>query len=262
MARTEEIYAALAQLAPVELAESWDNVGLLVNGGREVSRVLVTLDITRAVVEEAAAAGCELIVSHHPVIFGGLKRLDERDVAWHLVRHGISAVCMHTNLDAADGGVNDVLAGLFALQEPQPFAGGCGRVGSIAPVSARALARQARQTLRTAVRLADAGRPVRRLAIISGAGGSMFEEAAALGADCLLTGEANHHQALDAVRLGMSVIAAGHFATEWPVVPVLAEKLRAAFPGVPVRTSTAAQDPFDYLGTPLPGGGEEIPVVF
>ena len=112
------------------------------------------------------------------------------------------------------------------------------------------------------VKYTDSGRPVRRLAVISGAGGSLFEEAIAMGADCLLTGEANHHQALDAVRLGMSVIAAGHFATEWPVVPVLAEKLRAAFPGVQVRTSTAAQDPFDYLGTPLPGGGEEIPVVF
>lgn len=247
MARVEEIYAVLAGLAPVELAEKWDNVGLLVDAGKEVTAALVTLDITADTVEEAAEKGCELIVSHHPVIFSPLKKLDGTDVAWHLVKSGVSAICMHTNLDAADGGVNDVLADRFGLQRREPFAGGCGRIGCVEETSAEQLARQARRVLDTPVKFADAGRPIRRLAVISGAGGSLFEEAAALGADCLLTGEASHHAALDAVRLGMSLIAATHWATEQPVVPVLADRLRAACPGVAVLCSGRSRDPFTYL---------------
>lgn len=247
MARVEEIYTVLAGLAPVELAEKWDNVGLLVDAGREVTAALVALDITADTVGEAAEKGCELIVSHHPVIFSPLKKLDETDVAWHLVKNGVSAICMHTNLDAADGGVNDVLADRFGLQRREPFAGGCGRIGRVEETSAEQLARQARRVLGTPVKFADAGRPIRRLAVISGAGGGLFEEAAALGADCLLTGEASHHAALDAVRLGMSLIAATHWATEQPVVPVLADRLRAACPGVVVLCSGRSRDPFTYL---------------
>ena len=111
MATTNDIYAEMQRYAPLELAESWDNPGLLVDCAREVSRVLVTLDITPEVVEEAAAGGCELIVSHHPVIFSPLKKLTPRDVSFQLVQKGISAICMHTNLDAAEGGVNEVLSG-------------------------------------------------------------------------------------------------------------------------------------------------------
>ena len=117
MATTNDIYAEMQRYAPLELAESWDNPGLLVDCGREVSRVLVTLDITPEVVEEAAAGGCELIVSHHPVIFSPLKKLTPRDVSFQLVQKGISAICMHTNLDAAEGGVNEVLAGIFGMRD-------------------------------------------------------------------------------------------------------------------------------------------------
>ena len=247
MASVQEIYAMLARLAPVELAESWDNVGLLVDCGREVHGILVTLDITKDVVQEAARQNCQLIVSHHPVIFGGLKHLSEDDVSYALIRAGISAICMHTNLDAAEGGVNDVLADLFGMTDRESFADGCGRIGTVPEGLTPQLARQAQDKLHTAVKFADTGRTNRRLAVISGAGGSMFAEAVQLGADCLLTGEANHHQALDAVRLGMSLIAATHYATEWPVVPVLAEKLAAAFPQVQVACSEENKDPFTYI---------------
>lgn len=247
MARPEEIYAALAVMAPAALAESWDNVGLLVDTGADVTSVLVSLDISEEVVAEAELAGCQLIVSHHPVIFDGLKSLSRRDVPFRLVKKNISAVCMHTNLDAAEGGVNDVLAALFDLRGAVPFAGGCGRVGEIDPLSAEQLAVKAQKVLSAHVKYADAGRPVKRLAVISGAGGSMFADALAAGADCLLTGEANHHQALDARRLGMSLVAAGHFATEQPVVPVLADRLQKQFPSLRVVCSRRGKDPFTYL---------------
>ena len=127
MTTIQQLYEAMQALAPLELAESWDNPGLLVDCAGEVTRVLVTLDITPEVVAEAAAKHCEAIVAHHPVIFDPLKKLGPQDVPFQLVRAGISAICMHTNLDAAAGGVNEVLAGIFGMQDPEPFAEGCGQ---------------------------------------------------------------------------------------------------------------------------------------
>ena len=258
MTTVQQIYEEMQRIAPLALAESWDNPGLLVDCGGEVSRVLVTLDITPEVVEEAARKGCGLIVSHHPVIFSPLKKLSGQDVAFQLVKSGISAICMHTNLDAAEGGVNEVLAGIFGMREMEAFAEGCGRVGSIEPVTVPELAKKAQKELASRcnqpfngpavqVKFADTGKTVRRLAVISGAGGSLFEDAIARGADCLLTGEANHHHAIDAKRLGLSLIAAGHYATEFPVTAAVAEKLRTAFPELEILVSEDARDPYTYL---------------
>ena len=208
--------------------------------------------------EGAAAKGCSLIVAHHPVIFSPLKKLTPRDVSFQLVQKGISAICMHTNLDAAEGGVNEVLAGIFDMKNMETFAEGCGRVGAIEEIAVPELARKAQQELAARcnqpkngpavqVKFVDAGKPVKRLAVISGAGGSLFADAIAMGADCLLTGEANHHHAIDAKRLGLSLIAAGHYATEFPVTAAVAAKLRAALPELDVLVSTENRDPYTYL---------------
>ena len=258
MTTIDSIYQEMQRIAPLALAESWDNPGLLVDCGGGAARVLVTLDITPEVVAEAAAKQCEMIVSHHPVIFSPLKKLGGQDVAFQLVKNGISAICMHTNLDAAEGGVNEVLAGFFGMREMEAFAEGCGRVGSIDPITVPELAKKAQQALASRcnqpldgpavqVKFADTGKTVQRLAVISGAGGSLFEDAIAMGADCLLTGEANHHHACDAARLGFSLIAAGHYATEFPVTAAVAEKLRGAFPALEVLVSEDARDPYTYL---------------
>ena len=108
MTTVQQVYEAMQRLAPLELAEHWDNPGLLVDCGGTVRRILVTLDIAPEVVAEAAAKQCQVIVAHHPVIFDPLKKLCPADVPYQLVQAGISAICMHTNLDAAEGGVNDV----------------------------------------------------------------------------------------------------------------------------------------------------------
>ena len=134
----------------------------------------------------------------------------------------------------------------------------CGRVGSIDPITVPELAKKAQQALASRcnqpldgpavqVKFADTGKTVQRLAVISGAGGSLFAEAVAEGADCLLTGEANHHHALDAKRLGLSLIAAGHYATEFPVTAAVAAALRTALPEVEVLVSTENRDPYTYL---------------
>lgn len=258
MTTVRQVYEAMQAIAPLELAEHWDNPGLLVDCGGQMHRVLAALDITPEVVAEAAAKQCEMIVSHHPVIFDPLKKIGPQDVPFQLVQAGISAICMHTNLDAAEGGVNEVLAGIFGMRDWEVFADGCGRVGEVEPITVPELARKAQAVLggrcnrprsgpAVQVKFADSGRTVRRLAVISGAGGSMFEDALAVGADCLLTGEANHHAAIDAVRLGLSLVAAGHYATEFPVCAAIADRLRTAFPELGVRVSGENRDPFTYI---------------
>lgn len=258
MITVNQVYEAMQAIAPLELAEHWDNPGLLVDCGGQMHRVLAALDITPEVVAEAAAKQCEMIVSHHPVIFDPLKKIGPQDVPFQLVQAGISAICMHTNLDAAEGGVNEVLAGIFGMRDWEVFADGCGRVGEVEPITVPELARKAQAVLggrcnrprsgpAVQVKFADTGRTVKRLAVISGAGGSMFEDALAVGADCLLTGEANHHAAIDAVRLGLSLVAAGHYATEFPVCAAIADRLRTAFPELEVRVSGENRDPFTYI---------------
>lgn len=247
MAKVEEILGYMSQLAPMELAEDWDNVGLLVNCGADVTSILVSLDITDEVVNEAEMQGCQLIVSHHPVIFDPLRAIGRRDVPFRMIKKNISAICMHTNLDAAEGGVNDILCKLFGVQDTCEF-DGLGRVGCLAhTTTAQQLAQDCREILGAHVKLVDAGRPIHRLAVVGGAGGSMLQAAAQAGADALLTGEANHHVALDAKQMGMSLIVAGHYATEFPVVPVLADKLSRRFPDLRVIGTRRNKDPFTYL---------------
>lgn len=244
----QSVLQVLQQYAPVELACDWDNVGLLVDAGRPVSRIATALDITPAVVAEAAQNGCELIVAHHPVIFHPFKRIEAGDVPALLLQNGISAICMHTNLDAAPGGVNDTLAGLLGMTETEVFAEGCGRIGRLeTPTTAEALARRCADLLGSHPQYVEADHPVARLAEVSGAGGSELAAAVALGADCLVTGEAAHHIALEARLLGVGLVVAGHWATEHPIAAVLANKLAAALTGVETMACQADIDPFAYL---------------
>ena len=146
----QQVLEILTRIAPPELACSWDNVGLLVDAGHPVTAITTALDITADVVRDAAAAGCELIVSHHPVIFDPMHRIAADDIPALLIREGISAICMHTNLDAAQGGVNDTLAGLLGMEHCEPFAESCGRIGTLpAPATAAELAAQCNRILGT-----------------------------------------------------------------------------------------------------------------
>ena len=249
MITVEALAAYLEEKAPLALAESWDNCGVLVRGGEEtVTGVLCALDVTPDTVREAHECGCNVLLSHHPVIFHPLRALAAQDVPSLLVRARITAVCMHTNLDKASGGVNDVLAAALALHDVETFADGLGRIGMLeSPASACALAERVGSLLCTPVRYADAGGCICRVAVVSGAGGELAARAAKAGAQCLVTGEASHHHAIDALAAGASLIAATHFATEIGIVPVLALGLRAAFPALPVYESKTQRDPFRYL---------------
>lgn len=249
MTTVQQVYEVMQRLAPPELAEHWDNPGLLVDCGGAVRRVLVTLDITPEVVAEAAAKQCTVIVAHHPVIFDPLKKLGPQDVPFQLVRAGISAICMHTNLDAAPGGVNDVLADLLRIENRRDFADNCGRIGTLnVPTTAQQLAETCSRMLHTHCKFVEADHPVEKLAEVSGAGGSYLQQAIDEGADCLVTGEAAHHIAILAKQKGVGLVVAGHWGTEHPVVFALTDALTERLPKeVTVAPSLADVDPYSYL---------------
>lgn len=248
MPKVEEIGRFMERMAPSELAANWDNVGILVNCETEVTDILISLDITEEVVREAEEKGCQLIVAHHPVIFKPLRSLNRGDVVFQMVQKNISAICMHTNLDAARGGVNDVLCEVLGIENPQPFTEDCvGRWGTVPEMSAVQLAQRCKEKLDAQIQMVDTQRPVQCVAVLGGSGGSELKEAVAAGADVFITGEASHHDAIDARSMGIGLIVAGHYATEFPVVPEMARRLAEKFPDVNVKCSCCNKDPYTYL---------------
>ena len=132
MTTIQEAFAFLNRLAPLGTAEEWDNVGLLVGDGCEpVQRLMVTLDITASAVHQAVRQGISLIVSHHPVIFEPLYCLSSDSIPYRLACHGIAAICLHSNLDRATGGVNDELAAVLGLRDVCPAPAGLARIGRL-----------------------------------------------------------------------------------------------------------------------------------
>ncbi|MCR4739457.1 MAG: Nif3-like dinuclear metal center hexameric protein [Lachnospiraceae bacterium] len=242
-----EIYKIISDLIPLDLCEDWDNSGLLVNMDNDVDRVLVTLDITKEVIREAEAKGCKLILSHHPVIFKGVKKVKRTDLISLLIKKDISAICMHTNLDSVMGGVNDVLAGIIGLNDVEIFAD-MGRKGTLSePVTVRELAEKVSGALKAPVKYTLGENTVKTVALIGGSAGSSWEQALNEGIDVFLTGEVSHHNALDAMHEGMPMIAAGHYGTEIIIVKHLAETLSGKIPGVSFIGSETDRDPFSYV---------------
>lgn len=238
-----ELYEILNEKIPSSLSCSWDNDGLMCcpDGARQVKKVLVTLDVTEEAVRRAAEGGYDLIVSHHPLIFKGIRAVNESNIvaakAIDLIKSGISVMSFHTRLDALEGGVNDVLAKLLGLENAEPFGEeAIGRVGTLAePMTAADFAARVKKALGApAVVLADAKRSVFRVAVLGGSGSDDVEAACAAGADTYVTGELKYHQLVDAPEEGMNLIEAGHFYTEQPICGVLREWLLAIAPELSV----------------------------
>ena len=250
MIQVKEVLAAMEELAPPALAEEWDNVGLLVENPGPVTGILTALDITPAVVEEARALGCNLVVSHHPVIFQPKKTLRGDDPACMLRARGMSGICMHTNLDAAQGGVNDILAARLGLEQVEKLGDeeGIGRVGTLpASLSDRAFLTLVRDRLKpNGLRFSGGGRSVQRVAVGGGACGDMFPLAVEKGCDAFVTADVKYNQFLDAAAMGLLLVDAGHFPTEDPVCPAIAAYLRDRFPELTVIESDSHREIVQY----------------
>lgn len=254
MATVMDVYRFLDKKAPFSTQMSFDNAGFLVgHGDKEVHTILVALDITETVVEEAAQAGAELIVSHHPVIFFPAKHITDQDPSGRkllaLLEHNIAAICAHTNLDIAPGGVNDALAQALGLEQIGPFSeDGLGRIGIVSgALSAEAFAAQVKERLgANGVRFVDGGRPVCKVAVGGGACGDMGPAAIACGCDTFVTSDVKYHEFQEAEALGLNLIDAGHYPTENVVCPVLADWLLEGFPDVRVLLSHRHHEVFSY----------------
>ena len=255
MAAVKEIYQLIDNFAPFETQMDFDNAGFLVGrGDSAVERVLVALDITKVVVEEAVRRGCQLIVSHHPVIFGGVKSVTDETVTGRvllaLAENGLSAICAHTNLDAAEGGVNDCLAQRLGLTDTvlleqdgtdrRGRAYGIGRIGQAhrTGVSGAEYAAYVKEKLGArSVRFEDTGIPVSRVAVGGGSCGSMLKQVRAAGCDTFVTADVKYDVFLSARAMGINLIDAGHYATENVVCPALVKLIAQAFPQVEVLLS-------------------------
>ena len=237
MTKVNDIYSYIDSFAPFDTAEGFDNVGMLVGDSKaEVTKAVVSLDITVEVVEEAAEMGAELIISHHPVIFSPLRSINNGSVVYHLIKHGITAICAHTNLDKSPVyGVNTQLASAMNLQNI-----GISEISDILfegytcePISAKDFAETIRKNLACeCVAFTEGKNAVRKVGLCSGAGGSEINAAIKSKCDAFVTGEMKHHEILEANANGLSVYILGHYKSEDVVIEPLCEKLRAEFKDV------------------------------
>lgn len=263
MVSVKEIYNFLDQKAPFAYQLGFDNAGFLV--GREdavVSGILVALDLTEAVLQEAIAQNVQLVLTHHPLIWDKRAAVTDQDpvgrLLLDLIEHKIALIAAHTNLDAVEGGVNSTLAAILQLEDTQPLSQdgvdeqgtpyGSGRVGQRREACTLAtFAQEVKHSLHLeGLRFMDAGRPVRRVAVGGGACGGMLSDVLRHGCDTFVTSELKHDVYLDARAKGINLIDAGHYGTETVICPVLVDWLRQAFPAIHVSLSAAQREAFAY----------------
>ena len=265
MRTVQEIYDALFAFAPEHMKMGdWDNVGLLCGRfSTEVETVLVALDPLPDVIAEAVEVAAQCIVTHHPLFFDAPRAINETTLAGRsileLIEHGISAINLHTNLDCAPGGVNDALSAKLELEnvrvlspagedaEGRPY--GLLRAGETAQTDLSTFAAFVRSALACpGLRFADAGRPVRYVAVGGGSCGSAINEVLAAGCDTFVTADLKYHQFEEAPWRGLNLIDAGHFETENPVCDVLALRLREQFPELRILKSALHHDEIQFFG--------------
>lgn len=264
MVLVNEVLEFLWSLAPEQMKEDWDHVGLMVGyRNRPVRKILVALDPFYSVCQEAAEAGADLLVTHHPLFFGGTKSVCDETAdgrsTMYLIERKIACIAMHTNLDAAPGGVNDCLARQLGLQDAAVLAPagqtpdgrpyGLGRVGTIATCSLQDFLSAVKEKLGCeGLRYCDGGREVSKVAVGGGACAGFLSAAAGLGCDTFVTSDCRYNQFQDAKELGVNLIDAGHFWTENVVCRYLAQQLAAQFAEIPVVLSTKHTDVTKFAG--------------
>jgi len=258
MPTVSEVCGYLDQLAPVELAEDWDNVGLLVGRGSvRVHRMLTCLTLTPDVAAEAVEQGVQLVVSHHPVLFRGAKTISDQTTEGRmllgLIEAGVAVYSPHTRFDSAHHGINQRLAegfGLADIAAIRPSESlrdvGSGRAGCLpSPMPLDDFLSVVRDTC-GATYLEYSGETdaiVRQVGVACGSAAEFLEDAVALGCDTFVTGEARFHSALEARSRGVNLILMGHYSSERPAMEWLAEKLGRDFSGLDVQASGVECDP-------------------
>ncbi len=265
MLQVKDIAKAIEDFAPLRLKEDWDNPGLQV-GDREmaVTGVLLCLDVTEEILQEARKRDCNMIVSHHPLIFGGLKRLTganptERIVAGAL-RDNIAIYSAHTNLDSAFEGVSYEMAHMLGLKECRPLersvngddTQGLGITGIVSPTPKLEFLRKVKDTFEVKDLRYSAQTPgivVRKVALCGGSGGSLIKAALAVGADVYICGDLKYH---DFTSYGSEILLAdiGHFESELCSRKILSRAIRSAYPDCVIYFSETEKNPICLMHNP------------
>jgi dinuclear metal center YbgI/SA1388 family protein len=265
-----DVVNVLRELAPLELAESWDNVGLLLgDAGGPVSRVMTCLTLTSDVADEAVAGQADLVVSHHPVLFRPVQRLTsetpEGRTLLKLLQHGVAVFSPHTAFDSALEGINAQLAARLGLANVRPLRPKCetpaanggdeaatvggGRWGRLpSPLPPREFLEHVSAALGTP-HLQHAGleeMAIESVAVACGSAAEFLVDARRTGCDVLVTGEARFHSCLEARETGVGLVLAGHYATERPAVEWLARHVQQAAPSITAWASRNERDPLEW----------------
>jgi dinuclear metal center YbgI/SA1388 family protein len=253
-----DLVRAMEAIAPSRFAASWDNVGLIV-GDQEcpLARVLLTIDCTSEVLDEARRERVDAIVSYHPPVFAAVKRLLAGSIAHDAARAGVAIHSPHTALDVADGGTNDVLADAIAMTARRPLRPlenrafetcGMGRAGLVEAAAVPLLVGRIKRALSIANVLVagTVDRDVTRAAVCAGSGGDLLDEAIDSGAQLFLTGELRHHDTLRAVAAGLTVVCTLHSASERAALVALEGRLAERLAGVEILRSRVDREPFVF----------------
>ena len=255
------LIAALEHFAPLSLQDSFDNAGWQIGltEDADASGALLCLDVTEPVIDEAASLGCNLIVSHHPLLFHPLKKICGQDYvqrcAMKAIRQGIAIYAAHTNLDNAPAGVNDVIAKRLGLTHLRPLlpkedapGAGSGLIGTLPqPATMDTFLRTVKERFQVACVRHNAytGGSIQRIALCGGAGAFLIPDALAAQADAFLTGEIGYHRFFGHER-DILLIEIGHYESEQFTVQLLAQILRQTDPDLPLHIAQTPTNPIRY----------------
>lgn len=259
----KDIIKEMEKIAPTFLKEDFDNVGLMVGDkNQSINKVLLALDCTKEVIEEAKDNNADLIITHHPLIFRRASKIVRDDLqGWkiiELIKNDISLYSSHTNLDSVEGGINEEIVKILGfgegkLIESSKVSGfenaGLGRVVKLDnEIDVKELIKVVKEKLGVKNLRAVIGKEkVSKIAIINGSGQDFFGKAARMGADCIITGDTSYHFASDYKEMGITILDPGHFPTEWIVFLKVMNKLEERFKNIEFIHSKVSKDPYEFL---------------
>ena len=260
--KIKEVLSALERFAPLPLQESWDNAGLQVGlTETEVSGALLCLDVNEKIVDEAIRKGCNVVVSHHPLLFRGLKTIsdltDVQRTVMKAVQKGVCVISMHNNMDNAKGGVNYKMAEKLGLRDVQFLApkmvdgveSGSGVIGELPEAQASddfVLAVKKTFDVECAMCNELLRRPVRKVALCGGAGDFLLDEALKAGADAFITGEMHYHQYFG-YEQQIQICVIGHYQSEQYTAEIFRDIIEKECPGVKTYIAETCTNPILYL---------------
>ena len=263
MKRVKDIIKIMEEFAPINLKEDFDNVGLMVGDKeKEVKKILLSLDCTLEIIEEAKEKDIDMIITHHPLLFRKPSSITTDTLTGkkiiELIKNDISLYSSHTNLDSASGGLNETIVNILGYESKELIEvnrnarnenEGLGRIIKLdKEISLDHLVKQVKEKLNiNALKIVKASENVKKIAVINGSGSSFFDMAYKKGADCIITGDTTYHFASDYKEMGVSIIDTGHFLSEWIVFLEVINKLKDKLNEVEIIISENSNDPYTFV---------------